>query len=367
MTPGVASDWKGFSWTQLPNQSPLLTVDDYAGALQLVSWTGGFAVRGTMNGGDDSALWTSADGERWTQVTAMVHPNLAAAGPAGLVVIAGDQSGQTVWTSSDGKNWRNAGAPIGVDIIDSLAGTTAGLVATGHSVVGSGKFATGVFSVAFSSDGVNWTTQAIEPGIAWDEVGPAVQSGNGRFFLMGGYKAGTASGARPVLASLTQPGRYGSGILGATMSGAGGLWWSGDGRTWTRSKFGGYYGTQIQFGRDGMLMWTSDRMIPGGGPDLQSSIDGGKTWTIEPTFSPLGAAPTANEGEAAGITSPDGMISSNGSIFLALKSDGQAWTSSDGRNWTSIPWAGPLPASGPLSLSVLPHGVLLGEMYGAAT
>jgi hypothetical protein len=72
-------------------------------------------------------------------------------------------------------------------------------------------------------------------------------------------------------------------------------------------------------------------MIPGGGPDLQSSIDGGKTWTIEPTFSPLGAAPTANEGEAAGITSPDGMISSNGSIFLALKSDGQAWTSSDGR------------------------------------
>ena len=53
--PGVASDWKGFSWTELPNQSPLLTVDDYASGLQLVSWTGGFAVRGTMNGGDDSA------------------------------------------------------------------------------------------------------------------------------------------------------------------------------------------------------------------------------------------------------------------------------------------------------------------------
>jgi hypothetical protein len=366
MTPGVASDWKGFSWTQLPNQSPLLTVDNYAGALQLVSWTGGFAVRVTMNGGDDSALWTSPDGEIWTQVTAMVHPGLVAAGPAGLVVI-GDQSSQTVWTSSDGKNWRNAGSPVGLGIIDSLAGTAAGLVATVHSVVGSGKFATGAFSVAFSSDGVNWTTQAIEPGIAWDEIGPVVQSGNGRFFLMGGYTGGTAFGDRPVLASLTQPGRYGPGILGATATGTGGLWWSDDGRTWTRSKFGGYYGTQIEFGRDGMLMSTSDRMVPGGGADLESSIDGGKTWTSESTFSPLGAAPNWNEGEGAGTTGPDGVTGSNGSIFLAVKSNGQAWTSSDGRNWAPIPWAGPLPASGPQSLWVLPRGVVVGTMYGAAT
>jgi hypothetical protein len=366
MTPGVASDWKGFSWTQLPNQSPFLTIDDYAGALQLVNWTGGFALRVTMNGGDDSALWTSPDGESWTKVTAMVQPGLVAAGPAGLVVI-GDQSSQTVWTSSDGKNWRNAGLPVGVDIIDSLAGTTAGLVATVHSVVGSGKFATGAFSVAFSSDGVNWTTQAIEPGIAWDEAGPAVQSGNGRFFLMGGYTGGTAFGDRPVLASLTQPGGHGSGVLGSTMTGTGGLWWSDDGRTWTSSKFGGYYGTQIQFGRDGMLMSTSDHMVPGTGPHLESSIDGGKTWTSESTFSPLGATPTWNEGEGAGTTGPDGVTGSNGSIFLAVKSNGQAWTSSDGRNWTSIPWTSSLPFSWTTPLWVLPCGVVVGTMYGAAT
>ncbi|HEX7590995.1 MAG TPA: hypothetical protein VF375_03520 [Candidatus Limnocylindrales bacterium] len=355
MTPGVASDWKGFSWTQLPNQSPLLTVDNYAGTLQLVSWTGGFAL--LVNLGDDSALWTSPDGESWTKVTAMVHPGLVAASPAGLVVI-GDESGQTVWTSSDGKNWRNAGLPVGVDIIDSLAGTAAGLVATVQSVVGSGKFATHAFSVAFSSDGVNWTTQAIEPGIAWDEAGPVVQAGNGRFFLMGGYTGGTAFGDRPVLASLTQPGRHGSGILGSTMTGTGGLWWSDDGRTWTSSKFGGYYVTQIQFGRDGMLIWTSDHMVPGTGPHLESSIDGGKTWTSEPTFSPF---------QGAGTTSPDGAIGSNGSIFLAVKSNGQAWSSSDGRNWAPIPWAGPQPGSGPQPLWVLPRGVVVGTMYGAAT
>jgi hypothetical protein len=363
-TAGVASNWQGFTWSTLPAESPLLLADP---GLRVIPWRGGYVACGTTGGAMAGFLWTSADGLTWRSVTDIVAQRIqAAVSPTGLVAIAGSLDNplllNTVWTSTDGLAWHNAGTASGIGSIDSIAGTSAGLVATGHTLVGTAKFATSQFSVAFSTDGLRWTPVTIASGLAWDYVGPAVQSGNGRFFLMGGYTGGTASDTRPLLASLTQPGRYGSGILGATMAGTGGLWWSDDGRTWTKSKFGGYYVTQIQFGRDGMLMWTSDRMIPGGGPDLESSIDGGKTWTKEPTFNPLGAAPTTNVGEGAGITSPDGVFGSNGTYLLAVKSNGKAWVSSDGKTWTSIAWDGPLSNS----MLVLPRGVVVDGKYGAA-
>ena len=364
-TSGITSGWKGFSWSQLPEQSPLRALDGYTGALQLISWSGGYAIRGSMNGGDDSALWTSPDGVTWVPVTTIEHPDLVAAGPAGLVVVAGAQSPQTVWTSPDGLDWTNAGPPVGLQVVDSLAGTTAGFVAAGHSVVGSGKFATGQFSVAFSFDGVHWTPDAVGSGIAWDEVGPAVQSGDGRFFIMGGYTSGAARGGS-ALADSRQPDPAASGVVASSMAGMGGLWWSDDGKSWTEARFGGLYASQILFGSGGMLLWTSDRMIPGGGPDLESSTDGGKTWTRENTYGPIGAAPTADTGEAAGIIDPDGVFGSNGSILVAVKSDGRAWTSLDGRHWTSIAWSGPSAGNWPTPLWVLPRGVLLGNVYGAA-
>ena len=365
-TPGALTDWKAFTWTQLPGESPLSTIDAYAGALQLISWSGGYALCGLKNGGDDSALWTSQDGENWTQITAMGHPSLVAAGPAGLVVIAGDQSAQTVWTSSNGTDWHAAGSPAGLPVVDSIAGTAAGFVASGHSVVGSGKFATSAFSVAFSSDGVHWTPVVVEAGLAWDEVGPAVQAGDGRCFLMGGYTSGSADGTNVLLASVKRPAGDTKGVLASSVTGRGGLWWSDDGHSWARSQFGGYYATQLQFGSAGLLLWSSSRAIPGGGPSLERSTDGGKTWTAEPTYTPLGATPTTNIGEGAGLTSADGVIGSNGSTFLAVKSNGQAWTSSDARNWASIPWVGLMPNSWAQPIWVLPRGVIVGNMYGAA-
>jgi hypothetical protein len=50
-------------------------------------------------------------------------------------------------------------------------------------------------------------------------------------------------------------------------------------------------------------------------------------------------------------------------VFLAVKSDGHAWVSYDGRTWTPISWNGP---TADLTFLVLPRGVVIGNTYGAA-
>ncbi|HEX7612460.1 MAG TPA: hypothetical protein VF371_06760, partial [Candidatus Limnocylindrales bacterium] len=357
-TAGAVSNWQGFTWTTLPPDSPILTAIP---RIQVIPWRGGYVAYGTTNGGSIGVVWTSADGETWRQVTDIVAPFiLMAVSPTGLVAIAEDLSAAsptaTVWTSTDGLAWHKAGTASGIGSIDSIAGTSAGLVATGHTVDGTGKFATSQFGVAFSTDGLNWTPVSIQPGLTWSQdYGPEVQSGNGRFFLMGGYTGGTASDARPLLASLTQPGRYGSGILGATIR-TGGLWWSDDGRTWTRSSDTAYV-AGLDFGQGGIVMHTTEGLVPGG-TGLELSTDGGKSW--RKSNDPLGAVVC---GPRECSTGPDGVISSNGTFFVAVKSNGKAWISYDGQAWTSIGWAGPLSS---LSLLVLPRGVVSDGQYGAA-
>jgi hypothetical protein len=341
------------------------TIDDPTG-VEVLAWRGGYVAYGTTNGGASAFVWTSTDGQTWTQVTAIVAPQvLVAASPAGLVAVAGDPSApvasETVWTSSDGVRWRNAGSPSGLAFLDSIAGTATGLIATGHTLTGSGKSATADYTVAYSADGVNWTPVTIQGGITWDYVGPQVQSGNGRFFVMGGYSGGLTSNAAYRLDALDATGAVsGRGLVASGAPGNGGLWWSDDGQTWTKSSGVTVFGTEIDFGRDGMLLYTSGREIPGG-VSLELSTDGGKTWQADDKFGPLGVA-ACGQGECS--VGPDGAIGSNGTIFMAVKSDGHAWISSDGRTWTTIAWNGPSPDYGPLL--VLPRGVLMGSMYGAA-
>jgi hypothetical protein len=360
------SNWTGFSWSQLPTDSPLLTADFWQTHIQLLAWQHGYVIYGTTNDPPNAFVWTSADGQTWTQVTAIVAPQvLVAASPAGLVAVAGDPSAtvpsDTVWTSSDGVQWHNAGTPSGLASMDSIAGTSAGLVATGHSLIGSGKFATQTFGVAFSTDGISWTPEEVEPGIIWDDVGPQVQSGNNRFFVMGGLSNGQASSAAYRLDALhVTAATGGRGLIGASTQGNGGVWWSDDGRTWARSTGVTDYGTALDVGRDGMLLYTSGRAIPGG-VSLKLSANGGKTWQADDTFGPLGVA-ECGQGECS--VGPDGVIGSNGTIFVAVKGNGKAWVSYDGHTWTTIAWNAP--ASIATRFLVLPRGLLAGPAYGAA-
>ena len=342
-TSGLTSNWQGFAWSQLRSDNPLVTADP---GVQVLAWRGGYVAYGTTNGASSAVVWTSADGETWTRITAISAPQvLVAASPAGLVAISRDFSQatpvQTVWTSSDGVQWQNAGSPTGLAFIDFLAGTSTGLDAVEHVFPGSDKSATPQYGVVYSTDGLNWTPVTVEAGLAWnpDHI-PQVQSGDDRFFLMVGAKD-------PANAS-------GKGVIGV-------VWWSDDGRKWTRSSGTiSYPGRMLDFGRDGILLHTRDAAIPGG-DGLVLSTDGGKTWQADDTFGPLGVH--VCEGVACSV-GPDGLIASNGTVFLAVKSDGHAWVSFDGRTWTPIAWNGPAPDLG--AFLVLPRGVVVGNAYGAA-
>jgi hypothetical protein len=343
-TPGVVSNWKGFAWSQLPSGSALTTVDP---GLQLVTWRGGYVLYGTTQGGAQAVVWVSADGTAWVQAAIPAAARiLVAVSPSGLIAISGDptqaSSTQAVWTSSDGLTWRNAGAPAGLGSIDSLAGTSRGLVVVGHVLEGSGKTATPRYGIEYSVDGSSWTPVTLGPGQIWNaDYAPLVQAGQDRFFLL----AAQAGGA---------------GTTGTQLSGV--VWWSDDGRTWTRST--GTIpdpGQVLDFGSAGILLHTRSPAVPGG-EGLLLTRDGGKSWQADSSFGPLGAA-VCGQGECS--TQPDGVIASNAATFLALKSDGRAWLSADGRAWNAIAWNGPRPDAG--SVLMLPRGVVVGDQYGAAT
>lgn len=327
--------------------------------VQVLAWQHGYVVYGTTNGGSSAVVWTSADGQTWTPVTAIVAPQvLVAASPAGLVAVGATVPTETVWASSDGVQWHNAGPPSGLEEVDSIAGTSAGLVATGHTLNGSG---TETFTVAFSADGISWTPVEVEPGIVWDDIGPQVQSGNGRFFVMGGYPGSLTNSTAFRLDALDVTGGPGGrGLIGSSVQGNGGVWWSDDGRRWTRSTPRVVnFPDALYFGRGGILLSTTLREIPGGF-GLDVSTDGGKTWKSAHD-GPVGAV-VCGQGECA--DGPDGTFASNGSVIVALKSNGKTWISYDGKTWTSTADVGPAQYFGPLL--VLPRGVVVGSAYGAA-
>jgi len=313
--------------------------------LQVISWRGGYVAYGTTGGEANGFLWTTTDGIAWRQVTDISAPQvLVAASPAGLVAIAGDPSAtspaETVWTSTDGMSWQDAGAPAGLAYVDAIVGTSAGLVGISHTISGSGKSAALAYSLSYSTDGIGWTPVTDGLPVVGNGYPGNLQSGNGRFFLLGGVPDPADA----------------SNYIGA-------VWWSDDGRTWTRS--GGtiaYPARQLYFGRDGVLLRTQSPAAPGGS-GLAISTDGGKSWHDNPSDSPVGPY-VCVQGEVCGF-GPDGYFGANGTVMVAAKTNGQAWISYDGSTWSSIAWGGPAGASsGPLL--VLPRGVFVEGRYGAA-
>jgi hypothetical protein len=353
-TPGVLTGWTGFSWKSGQNAGG-------NSVSRIIRWRGGYVATDSEPG---RSLWTSSDGETWTPVRSLPDAWIfVSAAPGGLVAIAMDYGSSsesapasespsaasvsaTVWTSTDGVVWDNAGKPNFSGTVGSVAGDQAGIVAT--------VISTSSCMVEFSLDGLTWSPETVESTLDCNR-GLTIQSSGSRIFLMGATTAGlTRTGGAPriVLAST------------ATYSY---VWWSDDGRTWTRS--GGFisgFGTSIDFGRDGMLLNTDFDSTPGG-VGMALSSDGGKSWQPYDTFGPLGVAPCGGECSVQ----PDGVIGSNGTVFVAVQNGGKkAWLSYDGHTWSAIAWAGGDPSSASYNgfggFTVLPRGVLLTGVYGAA-
>ena len=348
-TPGITNGWTGFTKTAVSSSSTSFPT-------RIVQWRGGYlATSEYRQPGPANGLWTSPDGETWTPVTGIGAGNVfVSVAPGGLVAVGvtvvSDVPTATgdVWTSSDGITWHDAGKSKLPGTIISMAGTTAGVVATVDVTTAAGKGVTDNYQVLFSTDGVNWTRESAAGGIpVGSSQVPHVQSGNGRFFLMEvPGPIATAPNVNAVLVSSTSP-------HDVTL-------WSDDGRTWT--KCGGEYtglATKVDFGRDGLLMETNLGSVPGG-MGLARSADGGKTWQVDANFGPLGAAQCTGECGVGG----DGQIVSNGTYFLAVKSDGsKAWLSYDARTWTPVPWGLGSIENGTIVL--FPRGVSAAT-YGAA-
>jgi hypothetical protein len=119
----------GASWARLPEPGPFAD----AGIDDIVRGDGVLAALGRIGKDDDTAwaLWTSADGRAWGQVTArlpidgsftqiprpVVSMNLdIGGGPIGVALWSVDwESGTRVWVSHDGVNW------VGVDSLPQYA------------------------------------------------------------------------------------------------------------------------------------------------------------------------------------------------------------------------------------------------------
>jgi hypothetical protein len=353
-TPGALSGWKGFSWGELPPDSPIVKAGagPAVGPLgqQVLHWRGGYVA-------SILGLWASPDGQTWVPLTVpgTQESPVFSVGPAGLVAFGGTPQGTgapgSVWTSGDGLTWTRAGVPNLAGRLISVAGTVSGLVATVAVSSGSGDSVTNTYVVEHSTDGVNWEIEAVAPGVVLSES-PNVQSNGGRFFLIGSTANALSGGDKPPF------------VLLSTWPTSSYVWWSDDGKTWTRSggNFAGFAGT-IQFGRDGMRLDMTLGTVPGGSGTAVST-DGGNTWIPDDKFGPLGVAPCQGECSVAA----DGVIGSNGTYFVAVKNGGKkAWLSYDGRTWTPIAWAGGDPSvAGYGQFAVLPRGVIEGGSYGAA-
>src|ERR1035437_3245753 len=57
-TSGVMSNWTGFSWSQLPTDSPLLTADFWQTHIQLLAWQHGYVIYGTTSDPPNAFVWT---------------------------------------------------------------------------------------------------------------------------------------------------------------------------------------------------------------------------------------------------------------------------------------------------------------------
>jgi hypothetical protein len=316
--------------------------------------------------GDPSpGLWISADGQTWTAVRGIGDDGVrVSVAPVGLVAIgvdtdtAGDPMIGSAWSSSDGRNWTKLGRPDFPGSLVSIAGTSAGIVATVEIMHGAGKAQYGTFQIEFSTDGLHWTAENVSAGLASAQADygepPHVQTHAGRFYLMGGTGSGTASTGMRLVSIVSPPDE---------------MWLSGDGRTWTKSA-GGYSASgldadYIDFGRDGMILHTDAYSAAPGATGIAYSSDGGQTWHEDTNYGPLG--PTTCQGECS--NGEDGVIGANGTYFVAVKRGGkQAWLSYDGRHWSSIAWTGgdPTGAWNGDGFLVMPRGVLLRNSYGAA-
>ena len=319
-TPGEISGWTYFTYRPVPKDDPAMMLTGQYGMEDLIRWSGGYAAIGRTESGEP-VIVTSSDGESWQAIRSFATLGLfLAAGPNGLVVINHTPTAVEVWTSADGTNWHNAGAPSGLVAFGGIVGNGTGFVATATTTRGPSGF-------YFSKDAMSWRKLSIDVVTGRDDVG--LWSNGSRFFLM----------------------------IGDSKTGRGSLYRSDDGTVWARTNWNGFCEgctANLLFGDTGIVSFST--RFSGPALAMEVSRDGGRTWTLDPKFGPLGTSGCPDDCVSAGV------IGSNGSILVAVGDDGMVHLSVDAVSWRD---AGQAPGWNAGSmLTVLPRGFVVPGSWG---
>jgi hypothetical protein len=371
--PAADAAWSGLAWLRLS------AGDTQARVSFTLRWSRGYIAIGQATTGADSArtpVWASSDGVLWYPLDPDVFGSSTivagiAEGPNGLVALSGQAATNgcalcwtianpiQAWTSSDGTSWT---AHPGPDLAlpaspgnPRLVVGPAGFLAAVPDEAGPGG--SGPTQAAISADGVTW--QTLSP-----DTFPA------GFRLSDVY--GTSTGYLAVGAQEVDPEHEAAAAL-----------WSTDGRSWVVT------GPMQIASRTGVVLaasqpsWTAGTIVAGSGgfivtggveaaPGAQlwwQSSDG-QHWQALSGYPPLGAQP--GEGEGAG-GQPYGVLVGDGQRIIAVRGGPQAaaWSSADGRTWTTLAIGGDVPSEQAAIATLFPGGVLLSDgttsWYGRAT
>jgi hypothetical protein len=280
-------NWTAIDWTRVsstarewgPQPTPEADPNVIDWGWQVFGWSRGYVAFDSVTTDKDDGSWTmvttvssSSDGLHWQPSGSFDTAGGAsdpgegvtavAEGPAGLLAIASvravcaypDQLSQTVAVSADARTWGLTGLRPGSGSVQTIDAGSAGYIATGQD---------GVFT---STDATTWT-KAVLAGAGYE----GLDGFDGGTAFAGGFVfAGHAQGAEVA--------QCGAGPASTNPS----LYWSQDGKTWTRDSVTGLAESSEGYVdvcrlNDRVLM--ANEIDLAGGATLAWTSTDGRTWT----------------------------------------------------------------------------------------
>ena len=241
-SPLTAARWTGIKWTNLgrvAQLAPAPTVSDSSATdVSVFGWSRGYVGFQMIVTDDSSAVQkytlvstSSTDAVHWTADSPMVHPALDFAveitgleeGPSGLLAVGrtlpaacgGPATVKAMWTSADGLTWTLVTPPadFASASVYTLDGGSSGFIATGQLKDGVTQ------AVWISADGRSWHQGALPKSTFGNVIVQGGTAFGGGFVASGAVRGDEGCGGYQLL----------------TPS----LWWSTDGKGWTRATLAG--------------------------------------------------------------------------------------------------------------------------------
>ncbi len=354
-----------------------VTLQDASFIDTVVGWNGKLIAAGRVPSAtnEDAAIWESSDGgATWTRldtgtstfadsgVSGIVRTpsgGLLAWGRAGEPVCTGQGAGTTcgpfpvmLWTSADGTAWTRI-----TDMAAFKGATIADITLSPHGLVAVGDTGWTEPAIWVSSTGESWERLSLSSAMFNEAHFSSIRVTASGFLLAGGV-----GNIEPV-----------SGGIEAPDTGTAAVWWSLDGRTWTKGIVNRADGVGSSLGS---IYVGSDGLVAVG------AASGGKTATAWVSVDGRIWKPIANRQLYADVATPAPGAPSipsftmvdDGTHLFALNNESAlgVWMSSDGVSWQQMSFTGEIesiPSSGQWieGLFSVPDGLIVVVQGGASS